>query len=82
MKGGGVKLKVSKTEAWAILNFSSASRRHLDILGNLVKKLSLRFFKDGLVTELLRVTCRGGLLIIEFSITCTISLTSTLKITI
>ena len=32
-----------------------------DILGHLVKKLSLRFWKDGLVTKLPRATCKEGL---------------------
>ena len=31
-----------------------------NIFGHLVKKLSLRFLKDGLVTELLGETCKRG----------------------
>ena len=34
-----------------------------DIFGHLVKKVSLIFFKDGLVTKLLEETCKGGLIL-------------------
>ena len=32
----------------------------------MVKKLSLRFFRDGLITELLRGTCKGGLILAPY----------------
>ncbi len=34
-----------------------------DMVGHLVKTLPVRFFKYGLVTELLRETCKGGLIL-------------------
>ena len=37
------------------------------MVGHLVKKLPVRFFKYGLVTELLRPTCKGGSDFIYFS---------------
>ena len=33
------------------------------MVGHLVKTLPVRFFKYGLVTELLRETCKGGLIL-------------------
>ncbi len=54
-----------------ILNFSSAIGDHLEkvntLLTSLVKMLSLRLLKDGLATELLRQTCKGGLIFSVFS---------------
>ena len=54
-------------------NFSSATKGHFSN-GNILltslatwSKLSLRFLIDGLVTELLREMCKGGLFFIEFS---------------
>ena len=53
-----------------ILNFSSDTRGHFfkckhifEIFGHLVQNLSYRFLKDGLATELLRKTCKGGLIL-------------------
>ncbi len=37
----------------------SVFKHTFDIIGHLVKKTCLRFFKYGLVTELLRGTCKG-----------------------
>ncbi len=34
-----------------------------DMVGHLVKKLPVWFFKYGLVTELLRKMCKGGLIL-------------------
>ncbi len=36
-------------------------------LAHLAKKLSLRFLKDGLATDLLSQTCKGGLIFSGFS---------------
>ncbi len=38
-----------------------------DISGHLVKKVSYRFLKDGLITEILSETCNRGLFLHHFS---------------
>ena len=70
-----LKLKVSpqKRANSAILNFSSAIRGHLENVNTHLTSLAtwsktpLRFLKGGLVTELLRKTCKRGHFSICFS---------------
>ncbi len=55
-----LKSKVSKKQQ--IRPFCLSRSHTFDIFGHLVKKLFLRFLKDGLVTKLLRETCKGGVI--------------------
>ncbi len=42
---------------------SKVCKHTFDMVGPLVKTLPVRFFKYGLVTESLRETCKGGLIL-------------------
>ena len=61
-----LKLKMTESAFLDISNFSYANILLTSLAMHLVKMLFLRFLKEGLVTELLRKTCKGDMFIIGF----------------